>query len=874
MSSKSFELIHSDLWGPAPVDSYDGYKYFVLFIDDKSRATWLYLLKSKTEVISVFQEFHNMVINQFDAKIKSFRTDNGTEYTSGPFSEYLRNHGILHETSCVGTPQQNGVAERKNRHILETARALMFQMNIPKRYWSHGVLTATYLINRLPSRVLEFKSPLEVLKNQKLNISHLRVFGCVCYVHQQAINRDKLDPRAVRCVFFGYSSTKKGYMCYNMTTRKLIISRDVKFVESESFFQPQDDNKIQSQGECLSNLVPLPTIISDDACLNNEAQQSLYLSNRSQQIEESTSSAPAAAAPLSTTDNTVVPPSQQSQRRSTRQVRPPEKMKDFFTYHVISYPMQAYLTYDRMKSSHSIFLAAISNNQEPKTFKEANTNSIWRQAMHEELQALDENKTWNIVKLPHGKKTVGCRWIYKIKHRSDGTIERHKARLVARGFTQTYGEDYKETFAPVAKMNTFRVLVSLAVNENWRLYQMDVKNAFLHGELEEEVYMRLPPGHPKESDPRLACKLNKALYGLKQSPRAWYAKLSSVLTMNGLQRSDADSSLFVKKGISCITVVLVYVDDIVITGNDHEEISKLKAFLHRKFAIKDLGILKYFLGIEAAYSTKGIFLNQRKYVLDLLQDSGKLGAKPAETPTETGGKPDDEGEPFPNVVQYQRLVGRLIYLTITRPDISYAVSLVSRFMHAPKVQHMDAVNRILRYLKGSAGRGIWMRKNGHTSISAYTDADWAGCPIDRRSTTGYCIFVGGNLVTWKSKKQNVVAKSSAEAEYRAMSTTTSEIIWLRALLKDLSFPTTESSRLFCDNQAAIHIASNPVFHERTKHIEVNCHFVREKMVAGIICTPFVSSNLQLADIFTKGLTTSRFQEILFKLGSIDIFTPT
>ena len=433
--------------------------------------------------------------------------------------------------------------------------------------------------------------------------------------------------------------------------------------------------------------------------------------------------------------------------------------------------MQVYLTYDRMKSFHSIFLAAISNNQEPKTFKEANTNSIWRQAMHEELQALDENKTWNIVKLPHEKKIVACCWIYKIKYRSDGTIERHKARLVARGFTQTYGEDYKETFAPVAKMNTFRVLVSLAVNESWRLYQMDVKNTFLHGELEEKVYIRLPPGHPKESDPRLAYKLNRALYGLKQSPRAWYTKLSSDLMMNRLQRSDADSSLFVKKDISGITIILVYVDDIVITG-------KLKAFLHRKFAIKDLGILKYFLGIEVAHSTKGIFLNQRKYVLDLLQDNEKLGAKPAETPTKTGGKPDDEREPFPNVVQYQRLVDRLIYLTITRPDISYAVILVSRFMHVPKVQHMDAVNRILRYLKGSAERGIWMRKNGHTSISAYTDVDWVGCPIDRRSTAGYCIFVGGNLVTWKSKKQNVVAKSSAEAEYRAMSTTTSEIIWV------------------------------------------------------------------------------------------------
>ncbi|KAL5698715.1 hypothetical protein ACHQM5_029711 [Ranunculus cassubicifolius] len=262
--------------------------------------------------------------------------------------------------------------------------------------------------------------------------------------------------------------------------------------------------------------------------------------------------------------------------------------------------------------------------------------------------------------------------------------------------------------------------------------------------------------------------------------------------------------------------------------NKYNSISQLKSLLHQKFSIKDLGILKYFLGLEVAYSKKGIFLNQRKYVLDLLQETGKSGVVPADTPVDTKAKLDETGDLLSDVGQYQRLVGRLIYLTITRPDITYAVSLVSRFMHAPRRQHMDAVTRILRYLKGSPGRGIWMRNNGHHSISAYTDADWAGCPVDRKSTSGYCIFVGGNLVTWKSKKQNVVARSSAEAEYRAMATTTSEIIWLRVLLKNLGFGSSQPIILYCDNQAAMHIASNPVFHERTKHIEFFCHFVREK----------------------------------------------
>ena len=385
------------------------------------------------------------------------------------------------------------------------------------------------------------------------------------------------------------------------------------------------------------------------------------------------------------------------------------------------------------------------------------------------------------------------------------------------------------------------------------------KKAFLHGDLEEEVYMSIPPGHPQESKFGFVCKLKKAIYGLKQSPRAWYAKLSYVLMTNGLKMSGADPSLFVKRSTLRTIIVLVYVDDIVITGDDHNGIIALKELLHNIFAIKDLGILKYFLGLEVAYSKKGIFLNQRKYVLDLLQETGKLGAKPSETPTDSGGKLDnDSGELLSDIGHFQRLVGRLIYLTITRPDISYSVSLVSRFMAAPRTHHLNAVNRILQYLKGSPGRGIWMHKNGHNSIAAYADADWAGCPVDRRSTTGYCTFVGGNLVTWKSKKQNVVARSSAEAEYRAMESTTSEIIWLRALLQDLGFGSSKATELFCDNQAAIHIASNPVFHERTKHIEIDCHFVRENVQSNVICTPFVRSDQQLADIFTKGLPASKF----------------
>ncbi|CAN6542484.1 unnamed protein product [Malus baccata var. baccata] len=417
----------------------------------------------------------------------------------------------------------------------------------------------------------------------------------------------------------------------------------------------------------------------------------------------------------------------------------------------------------------------------------------WQDAMTKELQALNDNQTWSVVDLPNGKKVVGSRWIYKTKFNSNGSIEKHKARLVAQGFTQTYGIDYKETFAPVTKMNTVRVLLYVAVNNAWPLFQMDVKNAFLHGDLEKEMYMKLPLGHPRENEPNKVYRLHKAIYGLKQSPRACIAgKL----------------------------VVLIYVDNLIITGDNISEIKMLKQSLHQKFAIKDLGPLKYFLRIEVATSSKALFLNQRKYVLDILDEANMMECKPAPTPLASKLQWHEKGEPLSNPSVYQRMVGKLIYLTITRPDISYSVSLASQFMHFPTLVHWEIVKRILRYLKGSVGMGIIMKNNGSNHILAYTDADWAENALYRKSTTGFCTFVGGNLVTWKSKKQTVIARSSAEAEYRAMAATTCELIWLKGLLFELEFTSMAPMSLCCDNQAAMHIASNPVFHEKTKHLKL------------------------------------------------------
>jgi hypothetical protein len=330
--------------------------------------------------------------------------------------------------------------------------------------------------------------------------------------------------------------------------------------------------------------------------------------------------------------------------------------------------------------------------------------------------------------------------------------------------------------------------------------------------------------------------------------------------------------MFYKRNVSRVAILIVYVDDIVITGDDDAGIRDLKLHLTREFEVKDLGQLRYFLGVEVSRSSKGIYLSQRKYILDLLSEVGMLGCRPALTPIEQNHRLTSEsGQPVDRA-QYQRLVGRLIYLSHTRPDIAFAVSVVSQFMHDPKTHHMDAVVRIIRYLKGNPGRGLLYKSNGNLRVECYTDADWAGSLDDRRSTSGYCTFVGGNLVTWRSKKQNVVARSTAEAEFRSMAHGICEVMWLKIILTELGLFQAKPLMLYCDNKAALDIVHNPVQHGRTKHIEIDRHFIKEKLDQGIICMPYVSSSNQLADILTKGLPEKLFSSLCCKMGIYD-FSP-
>ncbi|XP_019184766.1 PREDICTED: uncharacterized protein LOC109179729 [Ipomoea nil] len=358
--------------------------------------------------------------------------------------------------------------------------------------------------------------------------------------------------------------------------------------------------------------------------------------------------------------------------------------------------------------------------------------------------------------------------------------------------------------------------------------------------------MQVPPGFRRKGENRV-CHLHKSLYGLKQASRSWFTTFSTSLINAGFVQSKADYSMFTYKRENFLTILLVYVDDIVITGNDPTIITILKQYLAHQFQIKDLGLLKYFLGIEVERSPTGIFLNLRKYSLEILSDTGMLACKPASTPIEVSHQLNpNTGELLADPSTYGRLVGRQLYLTVTRSDITYVVTLFSQFMSAPRDMHWQAALRVVRYLKNSTDLGILLSTHSSLKLHAYCDVDWASCPTTRCTTTRYCTFLGTSSLSWRTKKQTTVSRSSSEAQYRVMANAASEITWLQLLLSELDIPI-HPAQLHCDNQASLHIANNPVFHERTKHVEIDYHFVREKINDGTLHTTFVPSNQQLGN---------------------------
>ncbi|KAA0064060.1 Retrovirus-related Pol polyprotein from transposon TNT 1-94 [Cucumis melo var. makuwa] len=743
---------------PTPTSTVHGYRYYVAFIDDFSRFTWIYFLKHRSALSRTYIEFANMIRTQFSCPIKTLRTDNALEYKDSTLLSFLSQQGTLVQRSCPHTSQQNGRAERKHRHILDSVRALLLSASCPEKFWGEAALTSVYTINRLPSSVLQNISPFEKLYGTPSNYSNLKTFGCACFVLLHPHEHTKLEPRARLCCFLGYGTEHKGFRCWDPLSNRLRISRHVTFWEHTMFSRLSSFHTSFSSPQPFFTDTSIELFPPSEFPLGNELAQSAPTSAT---LDQS-----------SISDGSPEPTPNTPPRRSTR--------------------------------------------------------------------ALEKTHTWDYVDLPPGKQPIDCKWIYKIKTHSDGTIERYKARLVAKG------------------------LLAVAAAKQWPLLQMDVKNAFLNGTLSEEVYMKPPPG--TSSPPHKVCLLRRALYGLKQAPRAWFATFSSTIAQLGFTSSPHDTALFTRHTPRGIVLLLLYVDDMIITGNDPQAISDLQHYLGQHFEMKDLGSLNYFLGLEVSRRSDGYLLSQAKYASDLLARSGITDSNTASTPLDPNVHltPYD-GVPLEEVSLYRQLVGSLIYLTVTRPDIAYAVHIVSQFMAAPRTIHFTVVLRILRYIKGTLGHGLQFSSQSSLVLSGYSDADWAGDPTDRRSTTGYCFYLGDSLISWRSKKQSVVSRSSTESEYRALADTTAELLWLRWLLADMGVPQQGPTLLYCDNRSAIQIAHNDVFHERTKHIENDCHFIRHHLLSNTLLLQPVFTTEQPADIFTKALPSTRFNQLRTKL---------
>ena len=535
--TKPLELVHSDLWGPSPVLSSSGYRYYIHFVDAFSRFTWLYLLRNKSEAFQTFLNFKTLAENQLGCSIKALQTDWGGEFRT--FTDFVQTNGIVHRNSCPHTHEQNGVAERKHRHIVEKGLTLLAQASMPFKFWDEAFRSSVFLINRLPTPLLGYKTPLETLFNTQPVYSQLKVFGCTCYPNIRPYNNQKFHYRSTPCTFLGYSLNHKGYKCLD-SNGKIFISRDVIFDEFNFPFANKNscipiDSPVSSPiYTSLEVLNPYNQFTQSDLCQGerntNEPSVTTSVPNHFECVQDADAGSQAE------------PPVRQHHSMITRSKNGIYKPK--------------------------VFMAT----REPSSVTEALQSAHWKQAMTDEFLALQRNKTWDLVILPEGRKPVGCKWVFKVKENPDGSINKYKARLVAKGFHQTVGFDFNETFSPVVKPTTIRIILTLALSKGWLVRQLDVNNAFLNGDLQEEVFMVQPEGFEDPQHPSFVCRLNKSLYGLKQAPRAWFDKLQQSLVSFGFASAKSDQSLFIQLNSQWSIFVLVYVDDILITGSSESAI--------------------------------------------------------------------------------------------------------------------------------------------------------------------------------------------------------------------------------------------------------------------------------------------------------------
>ncbi|GJW82692.1 putative ribonuclease H-like domain-containing protein [Tanacetum coccineum] len=490
--------------------------------------------------------------------------------------------------------------------------------------------------------------------------------------------------------------------------------------------------------------------------------------------------------------------------------------------------------------------------------------------MQEELLQFKLQQVWTLVDLPHSKRAIGTKWVYRNKKDKRGIVIRNKARLIAQGYTQEEGIDYDEVFAPVARIEAIRLFLTYASFKDFVVYQMNVKSAFLYGKIKEEVYVCQPPGFEDPEFPDIVYKVEKALYGLHQAPRAWYETLSTYLLDNRFQRCQIDMTLFIKRVKSDILLVQVYVDDIIFRSNKKKLCTEFETLMHKKFQMSSMGDLTFFLGLQMTQKDDGIFITQDKYMDEILKKFGFSTVKTASIPMETS-KPllkDTEAENV-NVHLYRSMIGSLMYLTSLKPNIMFAVCACTRFQVTPKVSHLHAVKRIFRYLKGQPKLGLWYPKHSLFDLKAYFDSDYAGANLDNKSITGGCQFLRIRLISWQCKKQTVVANSTTEVEYVAAASCYGQVLWIKNQMMDYGY-NFMNTKIFINNESTICIVKNPVFQSKTKHIEIRHHFIRDSNEKKLIQMIKIHTDQNVADLLIKAFDVGRFQYLIASIRMLNL----
>ena len=847
-----------DLFGPNHYSAVtnDASLYGFVIVDDYSRYTWVHIVTYKHEVQEVFKRFSSRASTNFGVKIKHIRSDNGTEFKNSGLDDYLDELGITHELSAPYTPQQNGVVERKNRTLVEMARTMLDEYKTPRHFWIEAIYTACHIINRVYLHKFFKKTAYELLTDKKPNVSYFKVFGAKCWIRDPHHN-SKFAPKAHEGFMLGYGKDSHTYRVFNNVLHKVVETVDVRFDETNG-----------SQREHLPTMIDEP---APEETIKFKATEDVIPTEESAEEfipehEERRANAPEENAEENGAEENAdqIPRRQPTHPRVAKEVQVEKIIDD----------IEAPGPLTRSKASHlSNFCGhyAFVSITEPTKVDEAFLEPEWIQAMQEELHQFELNNVWELVKRPDPRKhnIIGTKWIYRNKQDENGLVVRNKARLVAQGYTQVEGIDFDETFAPVARLEAIRILLAYANHHDITLYQMDVKSAFLNGKLEEEVYVAQPPGFEDPKNPDKVFRLNKALYGLKQAPRAWYDTLKEFLMKKGFKPGSLDPTLFTKSYDGELFVCQIYVDDIIFGCTDQRYSDEFAYMMSEEYQMSMMGELKFFLGLQIRQQRNGIFISQEKYLKDVLRKFGMQDCKGVKIPMPTNGHlcTDENGIDFDHKV-YRSMIGSLLYLCASRPDIMLSVCMCARFQATPKESHHKAVKHILRYLAHTPTLGLWYPKGSAFDLIGYSDSDYAGDRVDRKSTSGTCHFLGRSLVCWSSKKQNCVSLSTAEAEYIAAGSCCAQLLWMKQTLKDYGV-NVKNVPLFCDNESAIKIAHNPVQHSKTKHIQIRHHFLRDHVLKGDISIEHVKTEEQLADIFTKPLDEKRFSKLRCELNILE-----